>query len=43
MVPISVPGAPGAQWHAYMLREPVGVRGDRALELPVATATPGST
>ncbi|GAA3528490.1 aldehyde dehydrogenase family protein [Nocardioides daeguensis] len=26
-IPVSVPWAPGAQWHAYTLREPVGVCG----------------
>ncbi|UUW90361.1 aldehyde dehydrogenase family protein [Nocardioides sp. WV_118_6] len=26
-LPVSVPWAPGAQWHAYTLREPVGVCG----------------
>lgn len=26
-IPVSVPWAPGAQWHAYTLREPIGVCG----------------
>ena len=36
-IPISVPYMPGANFHAYTLREPVGVvRPDHPVELPAA-------
>ena len=36
-IPLSVPYTPGAMYHAYTLREPVGRgRADRAVELPAA-------
>ncbi|MET8797671.1 aldehyde dehydrogenase family protein [Nocardia sp. NPDC004568] len=48
-IPVSVPWAPGTQWHAYTLREPVGVCGAivpwnfpllmAAFKIPVALAT----
>ncbi|MBF6354000.1 aldehyde dehydrogenase family protein [Nocardia higoensis] len=48
-IPVSVPWAPGTQWHAYTLREPVGVCGAiipwnfpllmAAFKVPVALAT----
>ncbi|MFD6394693.1 aldehyde dehydrogenase family protein [Nocardia sp. NPDC060259] len=48
-IPISVPWAPGTQWHAYTLREPIGVCGAivpwnfpllmAAFKIPVALAT----
>ena len=48
-IPVSVPWAPGAQWHAYTLRQPVGVCGGivpwnfpllmAAFKVPAALAT----